>query len=230
MLKALIFDLDGTLANTLPIIFESFRRVCREPLGRDLSDAEVFAGFGPIERRMLHEHLGPQRAEALWPAFLAEYEALHEHDCAPFDGVPEAIEDATAAGLRVALVTGKGPDTAEISLRRLGLAGRFEHVVAGDMESRGKTRLLRRMLELLALEPGQAAYLGDSPKDVHDAREVGLRHALAAAWAPTADRPALAATAPDALFDHPLAMRTWLRGLAQPTYTTPQVQHPAGCQ
>jgi len=207
-LQAIVFDLDGTLADTLPIIFGAIRHAATGRTTGDLSDAGIFARFGPIEYKMLESYIGTV-SEKDWSDFLSRYDALHGARLEPFAGLPEVVSQAREWGLKVAMVTGKGPDTAAISLRRMGLEGAFHPVVAGNNESRGKVPLLQLALAQLALPPGATAYLGDSPLDVVHAREVGMR-ALAAAWAPTAKPAEQLARQPEAQFATVEEFGQWL--------------------
>ena len=127
----MIFDLDGTLADTLPVCCAAFRPVLLDITGKAYSDREIMALFGPNEEGILQRLAG----EA-WPAalerFLAEYESHHDACRAPFEGIDDVLQRIDRCGAQLAIVTGKGAGSAAISVRHLGLARYFDLVVPGS--------------------------------------------------------------------------------------------------
>ena len=204
----MIFDLDGTLAHTLPVCIEAYRIAIVEHGGPSLSDQEIRAQFGPSEEGMFEQMLGERWKDA-FQTFLVEYERLHDSATEVFDGLIDLLDTLEQRGTRRGLVTGKGPHSAAISLRRLGLEGRFEEIACGSPTGGVKSDCLRDMLATWDLHPDDALYVGDSPYDVQASREVGMRTA-AAAWAPSVDKGALQAESPFVLFDDSSVFARWL--------------------
>jgi pyrophosphatase PpaX len=197
-IDGIIFDLDGTLADTFPVIFRAFREATAEFLGRELSEDEIVATFGPSEVGII-QRLVPDRWEACLAAYLAAYHRAHALCPTPFSGIDAALALLRRRGVSVAVVTGKGPDSAALSLRYLGLLDRLDVVEAGAPEGGIKPRSIARVLDRWRAAPAHVAYVGDAVSDVHAAREAGVL-ALAAGWAPSADAAALAAAGPHATF------------------------------
>jgi len=208
-LRAVIFDFDGTLAHTLPICIEAFRRAAEPLTGRALSDAEIEATFGPSEEGSVRV-LAPGAHEACLEAYVDHYERLHDSVVEPFPGLVPLLRELETRGVRLALVTGKGARSCEISLRRVGLAGVFEHVETGCEHGPCKPEGLRRILGHWGIPASRVAYVGDSPKDVDDAHECGMV-AVAAAWAESARPDRLEDRRPDALFRTVEEFAVWLR-------------------
>ena len=208
---AALFDLDGTLADTMPVCFASFRAVFLEELGRELSDAEIEAHFGPSEEGVMRSVLGAEREAEATDRYLAHYARLHLKVSELFDGVLEVLEACESRGMRRGIVTGKGPRSAEISSRVLGLDAHFEVVEAGSPDSWVKVERLAAILDKWGIEGSDGFYVGDHPSDVRAARELGLV-ALSAAWDPCANLAALRAAKPDEIFEHPAEMLRWLTG------------------
>ncbi len=182
-LAGMIFDLDGTLADTLPVCFAAYRLVLRRWLGQHRTDEQICALFGPNEEGIIRG-LVPGQWQAALAAYLAEYERLHaEHNCS-FAGIEDMLRLLHKHGIRLAIVTGKGPASADISLRHLGLAPYFQRVETGSSAGPIKPGSLRRILAAWNLTPHQLAYVGDSPSDMDAAREVGVLP-LGATWAAT---------------------------------------------
>lgn len=117
-LKGIIFDLDGTLGNTLPICFTAFRCVFEKFLGRHYTDGEITALFGPSEEGII-ERVVPHESQACMQVYLDEYERAHALLSEPFPGIESALRSLKQNGTALAVVTGKGERSAAISLRCL---------------------------------------------------------------------------------------------------------------
>jgi phosphoglycolate phosphatase/pyrophosphatase PpaX len=193
-----IFDLDGTLADTIPVCCAAFRAALREHTGRVWHDAEIVALFGPSEEGIIRDIVGDSWEQCL-ETYLAAYEREHVTCPDAFDGVSELLDGLRRCGIRLGVVTGKGARSAAISLRLLGLVDVFDPIETGSPDGAVKPDALRRIAAHWGLDPARIAYVGDAPTDVHDARDAGVLP-LAAAWASTADREALEAAAPYRLF------------------------------
>jgi len=207
-LRGVIFDLDGTLADTLPLGIVAFRRAIEPLAGRTLTDAEIVATFGPSEEGTIRA-LAPAHYDAGIADYLRHYEALHHMVPDPFPEMRKLLTDLKARGVRLGMVTGKGARSAEFSLRRFGLEDAFEAVETGDPTGPRKVEGIRRILAGWGMEPTEAVYVGDAPSDVTAAREAGVAM-IGAAWAETTDRDLLAAEKPDALLVTVGELKDWL--------------------
>jgi pyrophosphatase PpaX len=147
------------------------------------SPEEILTMFGPSEEGMIRR-LIPEGYEPAYAEFLAEYERLHNGRRLAFPGIERALELLRERGVILGVVTGKGPGTAAISFRHLGLEHYFDIVQAGSPDGGVKPESMRKVLARWGLPPGEVAYLGDSPSDMADAIEVGIIP-LAAGWAAT---------------------------------------------
>jgi pyrophosphatase PpaX len=183
-LRGMIFDMDGTLCDTLPGCVAAFQHVFERYLGRRYDEAEVLAMFGPSEEGMIRRLVPPEQSDAAVADFLGEYERLHDGRTVVFPGLERALKLLRERGIRLGIVTGKGPASAAITLRRSGLEPLFDVVQAGSPEGGVKPKSLRAVLERWQMPPGEVAYVGDSPSDMHDASEVGVVP-LGAGWAAT---------------------------------------------
>jgi len=207
-IRGVLFDLDGTLGNTLPICIGAFRRAIQPFAGRELSDAEIVATFGPSEEGTVHVLAPGHAAEAL-AAYLHHYAILHDSCTEPFAGVIEMLTDLQARGVKLALVTGKGQGSADITLARLDLTRFFEHIEVGSPLGPRKSEAITEILARWEMEPNAAIYVGDAPSDIPSARRAGTC-AVAAAWAATAEPGLLRAENPDALFLTLSDFEAWL--------------------
>lgn len=173
-IQAVIFDLDGTLADTFPLIVASWNAACRGPMGREYSAAEVIAHFGLPDIQMLRAELPrPAWAEAE-RRYFGHYQNYHS-SVQSFEGVDEMLRELRRRGLPLGVFTGKGRSTADISLRELGWSGLFGAVVTGDDVACQKPHpegLVKAAADL-GVDISQSLYAGDSPSDVKAGRAAG---------------------------------------------------------
>ena len=204
-----IFDLDGTIADTLPVSFAAFRRTIRAETGETWTNSEIRSRFGPSEEGVLGELLGPARLDGAYARFLDLYRREHRRCPAPFRGVRRLVERLREAGARCAIVTGKGADAAAITLERIGLEGAFERMEAGSAGGAIKADCMRRVLAEWDVPLDRVFSLGDFPYDVQAARQAGIRP-LGAAWASTANRASLEEAGAEAVFGRVDELASWL--------------------
>ena len=196
--RGFIFDLDGTIGDTLPVCFAAFREVFREYLGRDYSNEEVRAMFGPTEEGIIRD-LVPDCWQRCLGDFFRAYERAHDRCPQPFPGIDTVLNTLQRRGVRLGIVTGKGFRTATTSLKVFGLAETFDVVATGSLNGGIKPQSMSCVLEKWRLEARQVASIGDSPSDIRAAQQVGAT-ALGAAWASTSDYDMLNAQNPTAVF------------------------------
>lgn len=207
-LDGLIFDLDGTLTDTLPVALAAFREAVRVFSGRNYTDEEIVARFGPTEEGMLQQ-LVPDHWEDCLQLYLRIYEREHQRTGRIFPGIEIALGILKARGIPLAVVTGKGPKSAAISLSQLGLASYFDFIETGSSEGSVKPQRIQRVLTGWGITPDKTAYLGDAVSDVEDARSAGLIP-LAAAWDKRAELKALRSQTPAATFETVGEFTDWI--------------------
>ena len=196
MLKGVIFDMDGTIADTLPLCIAAFRKSIEKLSGRCLSDREIIRTFGPSEEGTIAALLPEQYDEGL-AMYLKYYEEMHPELCPePFYGIPNIFFHLRRCGLKTALVTGKGAGSLAISMRVLKMNDWFDCIETGNPKGPSKPESLAGALGALGIGPREALYVGDAASDVDAAREAGVP-IVSAAWAGTADVPALRKKKPD---------------------------------
>lgn len=210
-LKAVIFDLDGTVADTLPLCIAAFRKSIEPLLGKPLSDAEIIATFGPSEEGTIRQ-LIPEHEEQGIKDYLLHYENLHGICPVVFPGIRELLEFFREKGLPLAMVTGKGIHSTRLSLRQFGIASYFELLETGSPNGPDKINGIRRVLEKLKVGPEESLYVGDAPSDIRYCKEIGVPIA-AVAWASTANAQELIQLQPYQLFYQVDHFKTWAADL-----------------
>lgn len=196
MIRAALFDLDGTLGDTLPLCIEAFRRTVFAHRGTLVDDEAVTRYFGASDRGVLAACLPGEDVEALMREYMGYYRELHPVLApAPFPWVKELLARLQQSGIQLAMVTGKEPESAHETLGVFGLTEFFERVETGNRYRVVKAECIERLLGDWGLEPQQAIYVGDAPSDVRACHRVGVP-VIAAAWASSADPAALRAERP----------------------------------
>lgn len=213
-LKGMIFDLDGTLGDTIPVIIEAFRSAFVDYLGRSYTDSEITMHFGPTEEGIMRK-LVPGQWENCLQAYFDAYEKLHRRLPGPFPGIDKALGRLKQLGLCLAIVTGKCSHTTALSLKYFHLANYFDQVETGSKDGAVKPIMIRNVLDKWGVEARRVAYIGDSVYDIQAAKEAGVA-ALGAAWAATSDLNSQNGPAPSAIFHSVESFIEWIDTAIEP--------------
>jgi pyrophosphatase PpaX len=184
VLKAALFDFDGTLVDTTELIYQSMRHATGEVLGKDLPREILLANVGqPLPRQM--EIIDAERAEALLESYRLHNEEHHDALIQEFPGVEDSLARLRSAGVKVAVVTSKRRFSVEMALKSFpGLGEVVDRFVTMEdtTEHKPDPEPLLKGLEFLGgVPPEEAAYVGDSPFDVAAARAAGIT-SVAVSW------------------------------------------------
>jgi HAD superfamily hydrolase (TIGR01509 family) len=196
--SALIFDLDGTLADTLPLIYEAFNDAFEPVTGKIMTPEEIRRLFGPPDNYVIRGALDPEHHDAAIDRYVSTYERRHRELVALFEGMDQLLADLHEQGVKLAVVTGKSRNTALMTLDILGVLERFDVVYAGDDVERQKPDPMALELALNDLahdDPMSAAMIGDSAADVIAGKEAGIA-TIGVLWG-SPDHAALLAAGPD---------------------------------
>lgn len=204
--RAVLFDLDGTLADTAPDLAGAVNRM-RLRRGLPLLPVEQLRPVASAGARgMLAVGLGvapdDREYEHLREEFLVEYEGALDVESRLFDGALELLDALAAAGVAWGVVTNKAMRFTRPVLDALGVASRAAVVIAGDTTPHPKPHPepLFEACRRLNLEPQHAVYVGDDLRDVLAARAAGMP-VVAAAYGYLGQTPDLASWGADAVID-----------------------------
>ena len=206
-----LFDLDGTLADTIALILGSYAHATRTVLGRAASVEESRGWIGMTLADIFAERY-PEHADDLMAAYLDWNPAHLDTMVEPYAGVHGLLAELDAAGVRTGVVTSKRRSSAERTLDVVGLTDLIE--IIGTMEDTDRHKPapdpLLRALDAVGRAPHEVVYVGDAIFDVQSARAAGV-DAVAVTWGAGA-REALHAERPHALVDDVAALRAVLLG------------------
>ncbi len=171
-LAGLIFDLDGTLIDSVSSLIEGYRAALKQVFGKTYSDDEIIPFFGPNEQGVLRS-ITPLRWEACLSAYL-DYEIKHLDNHRVFPGVESLLKYLMGKGIRLAIVTGRSKTLASLVLDKVGLEPYFEVIETGGEQKSIKGKQIDKIVRVWGIRPEQVAYIGDSPGDVLAAIEAGV--------------------------------------------------------
>lgn len=206
--KTIIFDLDGTIADTLPLCIAAFKKSIQPFLQAELSEEEIVANFGPSEEGTIRKLIPDHEQEGV-TAYLRYYEEMHSLCPVPFPGIHELLKWLKSKGVQLAMVTGKGLHSTRLSLKQFQLEEYFDIMETGSPEGPNKVNGIRNIISRLDTDINQSIYVGDAPSDIIYCKEVGIAIA-AAAWASTANQKELELLKPDYLFSTVDEFRQWI--------------------
>lgn len=167
MIEAVLFDLDGTVANTNELIYESFRRLFHDKMNMPVEDEVIYSLFGEPLEKSLRKYT--EDTQVLTTYFRSFNEKNHDEMIRPFEGVKEALSMLKSQGLKLGIVTSKRERMARRSLEVLGLTSYFDVVVTPEYTKEHKPHAepLLKACELLGgILPGNTIMVGDSSYDI----------------------------------------------------------------
>ena len=181
-----LFDLDGTLIDSIALILASFHHTREVHFGDRLPDAYYLETLGtPLRTAFQRMASSPESAEEMVKTYV-EYNLVH-HDrmVRAYPGVPEMVHALAARGARLGIVTSKMKPHAERGLRVAGLDGAFEVIVGADDVTRGKPHPepVLLALALCGRAANESVFVGDAVHDIEAGNAAGVRTA-AATWGP----------------------------------------------
>jgi phosphoglycolate phosphatase len=207
----LIFDWDGTLADSTALITRSIQHAfvdagLPEPSRRD---ASFVIGYG-LHQAM--QHLAPDASKEQVTDIVEAYKRHYlacDGEIALFDGVADALDRYKAAGYGLAVATGKSRRGLDRVLEQTGLAEYFDVTrCADECHSKPHPQMVEEITAFMAVPPARAVMIGDTTHDLQMASNAGMASLGVSYGAhPKAD---LLALAPLALFDSFPELDAWV--------------------
>jgi len=199
-LRAVLYDFDGTLADSTELIMRCYRHTMAAHLGECPPDEAWLAGFGtPLETQIARFARDPREHDAMLATYREHQNEHHDTLLRPFPGAMETVAELKRRGVALAVVTSKHRRSALRGMDLCGITDLVDLVVTPEDVENAKPHpeSVHFALTRLGVAPGEALFVGDSPHDLVAGREAGTLTA-AALWGPF-PREALLAERPDFL-------------------------------
>ncbi|MDQ7987575.1 phosphoglycolate phosphatase [Pseudomonas sp. G34] len=182
--RLVMFDLDGTLVDSVPdlatAVDRMLRELGREPVGVECVRQWVGNGARVLVRRALaggldHSAVGEAETEQALARFLDIYADCHEL-ITLYPGVHELLEALSTAAVELAVVTNKPERFVAPLLEQVGLGGYFRWIIGGDTlpQQKPDPAALLQVMRLAGVSQAQSLFVGDSRTDVLAARAAGV--------------------------------------------------------
>ncbi len=215
VVRAVLFDLDGTLIDSAPDLAGAANRLRAEhglePLPYERLRPMVGAGARGMVGVAFGVLPGDARFEPLRDAFLARYESGMLDRTHVFEGMHELLNALEAAGIAWGIVTNKATRFAVPVAEGLGLSPRAGALVCGDTTAHAKPHPepLWEAARRLGHAPADCIYVGDDLRDVQAGRAAGMA-TVVAAWGYLGQAESIGQWGADAIVESPTSLLNWL--------------------
>lgn len=216
MIKMVAFDFDGTIADTISMCIEAFRKAISPYAGHKLTDHEILQTFGLNEIGMVKGVVKDNWKSAL-EDFYFYYEETHNNCTEPFWEICDLIKYLKEKNIIIPLITGKGEKSCHISLKKLGMESYFSEIMVGDEIRLNKGESILKLLEKYSINKEEFYYVGDALSDVMVCREMSVT-CLSAAWSYTVELEELKKNNPAYIFNNISDLKSFLEAKISEVY------------
>ena len=180
MIKAVLFDFDGTIADTNDIILKSWRHVYLNVLGRECTDEEVTNSFGEVLSDTLIERFPDRDVNELVDMYRGYQVSFYKDEIKICEGMDTLVKELKAKGIKTGVVTSRVTSSTLIGLKKFGLENDFDTVVTcEDTDAHKPSPIpLQIGMDRLGVTPEECLYVGDSKYDVMCAHNAGVKAVL----------------------------------------------------
>ena len=176
-IKLLVFDWDGTLADSTALIVDAMQAAISQLQYQTRSDAQIrdIIGLGLVEAaQTLFPKMKREGHEMIGSCYRLHY-AQRAHETSLFPDVPDILRTLQERGYRMAIATGKSRRGLDNSLRQTALEGIFHATRCADETcSKPHPQMLHEILDELNIHPDHAVMIGDSVYDMEMALQAGV--------------------------------------------------------
>ena len=198
-IRAVLYDFDGTLADSTELTMRCYRHTMRTHLGEVPPDDVWLSGFGTtLDAQLRRFGRTPDEVAAMLDTYREHQNQIHDELLRPFPGTADTVAELERRGYGLAIVTSKRRRVALRGMELCGLVRHFDVIITPEdvAEAKPHPEPVLAAVERLGVAPHQALFVGDSPHDVAAGRAAGARTA-AALWGPF-PREVLEEAGPDA--------------------------------
>ncbi|MCR9197228.1 MAG: HAD-IA family hydrolase [Planctomycetaceae bacterium] len=169
--KLLLWDFDGTLADTLSIALGIYNRMAAKRSFRPISDPDAVRGMGIREFLKTH-NVAARHVPFAFNTFLRELRRLAP-EVRLNTGIARTVREAAGRGVAQGIVSSNDTQTIQACLDANHIADVFDYV-SGTSRIFGKERRIRKAMSQCGVRPPDVLYIGDEVRDIEAARAAGL--------------------------------------------------------
>lgn len=179
MIKAVLFDLDGTLINTNNLIIKSFNHTFKKHLNKTLDEKKIVMFFGEPLKETLARY-DRENVDALLKTYMEYNEVKHDELTKSFEGVEDAIKSIKERDIKVGVVTSKRRVMALKGLQLFGLDKLMDVIITPEDTKLHKPNgePVLKACEVLKISPEEAIMVGDSYYDILCGKNAGAKACL----------------------------------------------------
>ncbi|HEV8410130.1 MAG TPA: HAD-IA family hydrolase [Gemmatimonadaceae bacterium] len=185
-LKAVLFDLDGTLIDSIGLIVDAMHYAFEGFTGTVPADKDWMAGIGtPLYKQLALYARSPEELDALREKYRAFQFLHHDNVIKAYPGTGAVLENLHARGIVMGIVTSKGDVLAQRGIELTGLAQYLPVVIGADSVTKHKPEPepVLLALERLGVQADEALMMGDSPHDISSGNAAHVQ-TIGALWGP----------------------------------------------
>ncbi|MFI3296447.1 MAG: HAD hydrolase-like protein [bacterium] len=182
MKKQVIFDLDGTITNTLNTSFVGIKKSLENKTNCQFEDDEIYAGFGLTEEGIIKSLVGEEIGNVVTEEYYRIFSELLDETTVPFDGMVDLIKELKQQGCIISLVTGKGEPSCVNILNKYDIFNLFDAIETGSQIVNRKAEAIEILMHRYNHNTNDVIYIGDAISDVEECKKVGVK-CISAGWA-----------------------------------------------
>lgn len=178
MIKAILFDLDGTLLNTNELIYNSFCHTFRYVLNMELSKDKITSLYGKPLEYSFSQYTKDKEVLNKMIVEYRSYNAIHHDEmCKPFDGVVELLETLKEKCIKIGIVTSKRGEVAKRGMELGGIIDFMDVIVSPELTEKHKPEAepALKACEILNIKPEEAIMVGDATYDLLCGKAAGCK-------------------------------------------------------
>ena len=174
--KAIVFDFDGTLANSFPLVTKEITEAISLFRNEPLTDEETRTIYGPTEEGIILKLIKDEGlAKESFLRYLDLYNKNHDEMLPDFiPGVRELLEELNSKNIPIYLLTGRSKESSMITLTKFNAFKYFKAVYTGGLYGEVKEELLNELALKHHYNKEDLVYVGDSIRDVPQCRRAGV--------------------------------------------------------
>jgi len=182
-IDAILFDFDGTLANTLPLIFFAFKKIFMDYKKQDVTLDDISRMFGPTEVGIIKLQF-KENVSTIVEKFYKIYEEKHPDFLHKEEEFIDLLNYLKQKSIKLGIVTGKGSETLKISLRLLKMDEYFDVLISGDDTTNPKPdpEGIIKALNILNISPERILFVGDSDADIGAGKNAKVLYTIGVDW------------------------------------------------